>query len=157
AHGADRGEDLLPRRIFEQVTLRALAQAAKDVLIPVIGRHDEQPRARMALEHLLDDRESVAHHGMVIGENHADLPLRQCAGRAAEVAARVRDRAVCLLRHGDSAGVNGDPLSRPCAYFALRRATFTATRVPSPGRLSILNSPPIALARSRMLVSPKPR
>src|SRR5204862_361489 len=59
-HRADRGEDFLPRRVLEEISLGALRQALEDVLIAVVGGHDEDARLGIGLEHALHHRDAVA-------------------------------------------------------------------------------------------------
>src|SRR5688572_1995469 len=85
---------------------------------------------------LVDDgREAVAHHWMVVGKDDADLrPDLRCR------------RAHQQLRCGIGTMLGA----------AWPRGTRTRMTVPASGVLTSCQRPPIASARSRMLVRPKP-
>jgi hypothetical protein len=58
---SNRRQNLLPRSILENVALSALAETAEDVLIAVVGRHDEHPRYGIRLSTVRCRRASIWH------------------------------------------------------------------------------------------------
>ena len=58
---SNRGQNLLPRSILENVALSALAETAEDVLIAVVGCHDEHPRYGIRLSTVRCRRAAIWH------------------------------------------------------------------------------------------------
>src|SRR5579862_2055022 len=165
AHGTDRRQNLLPRRILEQVAFGSLTEAAEDVFIAVIRRHDQKPCLWVRREDLLHDRHTIAPGHAQIEHHHIGQMARIERGRFLAIGGLGHDFHVRLRIHDgceaiahDRMIVRKDHPNLGCRS-AHRLYSFgrrTLTRVPAPGPLTIFHSPPMAWARSRMLVRPKP-
>ena len=167
-HPAHRGHELVAGRVLEHVTLGAAAHGAEhDVVVVVDGEHDDPRRPRRALQggqHL-----EAVHVGQREVEQHeigvraatssrassplAAEPTTSMSGHLAMMRSRpsrttawsstitMRVRAVHRARHitATSFATSG---------------TTTSTRVPCPGRESIVSAPPISVACSSIITVP---
>src|SRR5680860_26669 len=162
---ANGREDLLPWRVFQQVTLGAQGQTTEDVFVVVVGGHDEQTRIRINGEQPFDHRETVASGHAQVEDHHVRNMLFVQGNRRLAIAGLGHDLHIGLLiddrdqafpHHGMIVRENNASLECRCRHVDLSLGTRTVTLVPSPMRLPMYQSAPIVRARSRMLSSPNP-
>src|SRR5208282_6523774 len=170
-------QQLLARRILQEVCFRAGLQCLADVFVCVVGTEHDNPGRGVLLENGVDSLNSVhLRHAEVqqqyvgamqkklldsllaircfANNVHILLGIDQCSQPLPDYGMIIRDHSANLFAEG-WLGIllHSEPVGRPL----LESGTLTVTRVPFPGWLFSTQFPPISSARSRMPLIPIPR
>ena len=159
-HDADRGCDLLRRRVLEHEPARASPQRVVDVVIEAERGQDQHPRGRLGTHDPAGGLDAVQNRHADVHEHHVGPEPPGGCNRVLAVAGLPHHGGLRLVLQDlaqadpDQRLVVGDQQCRHGA--GVHSGSSTRTAKPPPRRADASNLPPYRLTRSRMPARPCP-